>query len=265
MSRQFVLASEEECRKLTERRFDDTDLLVIYIDGMVFADHCVIASVGVDVTGAKHVLGVVEGATENSTVVKALLESMVERGIRSDRKRLFVIDGAKALRAGIDAVYGESNPVQRCRIHKIRNVKGYLQQDIGDYAGITMKDAFKLGADDGIKRLKTLSESLSKQYPDAAASLLEGLSEMFTVNRLGLPGSLHRGLTTTNIIESSISGVNTKTHRVKNWRDGAMAKRWAASTLLETEKSFRKIMGFKDLWMLDAAFKKDIDNSDKAA
>ena len=106
---------------------------------------------------------------------------------------------------------------------------------------------------------------LSKQYPDAAARLLEGLPEMFTVNRMGLPKSLRRGITTANIIESSISGVKSRTHRVKNWQDGAMAKRWAASTLLETEKSFRKIMGFRDIWMLDAALKKDIDNSENAA
>jgi len=265
VSRQFALASEEECRKLLERRFDDIDLSVIYIDGMVFADHCVMASVGVDITGAKHVLGVMEGATENATVVKGLLESMVERGIKPDRKRLFVIDGAKALRAGIDAVYGEYNPVQRCRIHKIRNVKDHLPQDIGQYACITMKAAFKLGADEGIKRIRTLAESLSKQYPDASGSLLEGLDEMFTVNRLGLPKSLHRGLTTTNIIESSISGVKSRTHRVKNWQDGSMVKRWAASTLIETEKSFRKVMGFKDLWMLDAALKDSVDKSEKVA
>jgi len=126
ISRQLVLASEEECKKLFERRFDNIDLLVIYIDGMVFADYCVVASVGVDRTGAKHVLGVMEGATENATVLKGLLESMVERGVKPNRKRLFVIDGAKALRAGIDAVYGKDNSVQRCRKHKERNVTGYL-------------------------------------------------------------------------------------------------------------------------------------------
>jgi len=265
VSRHFALASEEECRKLLERRFDDTDLLVIYIDGMVFADHCVIASVGVDRTGAKHVLGVMEGATENTTVVKGLLESMVERGIKPDRKRLFVIDGAKALRAGIDAVYGQNNPVQRCRKHKERNVAGYLPTDMGEYAVATMRAAWKLPADEGTVRLKTFAESISKQYPGAAASVLEGLDEMFTVNRLGLPKSLCRGLITTNIIESSISGVKGRTHRVKNWQDGSMVKRWAASSLLETEKRYRKIMGFRDLWMLDAALKEEVDNSEKAA
>ena len=228
---------------------------MIYIDGMNFADHCVVAAVGVDIAGEKHVLGVVEGSTENAVVVKALLESMVERGIAPDRKRLFVIDGSKALRAGIDAVYGKENPVQRCRIHKIRNVEGYLPKDMGEYTLKSMKAAFKLPADEGMKRLNTLADSLSRQYPDAAASLLEGLPEMFTVNRLGMTKELCRGLTTTNIIESSISGVKSRTHRVKRWQDGSMVKRWAASTLIESEKSFRKIMGYRDLWILDAALK----------
>jgi transposase-like protein len=265
VSRRFIEASEEECNRLLERRFDETDILVIYIDGMVFAEHCVVGAVGVDRTGVKHVLGVVEGATENAVVVKALLESMVERGIRPDRKRLFVIDGAKALRAGIDAVYGEENPVQRCRKHKERNVEGYLPEDLGEYTRLTMKAAWKLSADEGMMRLKTLAESLSKQHPDAAASVLEGLEEMFTVNRLGLPRSLHRGLSTTNIIESSISGVKDRTHRVKRWQDGAMAKRWAASSLLSAEKNFRRIMGYRDLWMLDAVLTEGIDKSQKAA
>ena len=265
VSRRFVEASEEECRKLVERRFDDLEILVIYIDGMVFADHSVIGAVGVDSTGAKHVLGVMEGATENGTVVKGLLESMVERGIAPDRNRLFVIDGSKALRSAIGAVYGNENPVQRCRIHKVRNVVGYLPAELGEYTNLTMKAAFKLEADEGMKRLRTMAETLSKQHPDAAASLLEGLEEMFTVNRLGLPKALCRGLASTNIIESSISGVKGRTRRVRRWHDGAMVKRWAASSLAEAEKSFRKIMGYRDLWMLEAALKDDVDILKKAA
>ena len=256
---------EEECKKLLERRFDETDILVIYIDGMVFADHAVIGAVGVDRTGAKHVLGVVEGATENGVVVKALPQSMVERGIGPDHRRLFVIDGAKALRSGIEAVYGKDNPVQRCRNHKIRNVIGYLPQELAEYATISMKAAFKLDADDGMKRLETLAETLGNKYPDAAASLREGLPEMFTVNRLSLPGTLRRSLGTTNIIESSFSGSKSRTQRVKNWQDGRMVKRWAASSLLAAEKSFRRIMGYRDLWMLEAALREDIDKQEKAA
>jgi len=265
VSRKFILASEEECKALLERRFDELDILVIYIDGMVFADHCAVASVGVDSTGAKHVLGVVEGATENATVVKSLLENMVERGIGPDRKRLFVIDGAKALRAGIEAVYGKENLVQRCRKHKERNVEGYLPKEMGEYARATMRAAWKLPADEGTMRIKTFAESIARQYPDAAASALEGLEEMFTVNRLGLPKELCRTLTSTNIIESSISGVKSRTDRVKRWRDGSMVKRWAASSLIAAEKNFRRVMGYRDLWMLEAALREGIDNSEKAA
>ena len=265
ISRRFIDASEEECKSLLERRFDDMDIVVIYVDGMNFADHSVIGAVGVDRLGAKHVLGVVEGATENAVVVKALLESMVERGITPDRKRLFVIDGSKALRSGIDAVYGERNPVQRCRNHKIRNVQGYLPKEMGGYITVSMKAAFKLSADEGMKRLETLAESLSREYPDAAASLREGLWEMFTVIRLGLPKVLCRSLGTTNIIESSFGGSKSRTHRVKKWENGSMVKRWAASSLLAAENSFRRIMGHKDLWMLEAALKEDIDNRGKVA
>lgn len=265
VSRKFIEASEEECRKLLERRFDEIDILVIYIDGMVFADHAVIGAVGVDRSGAKHVLGVVEGATENAVVVKALLESMVERGIAPGRKRLFVIDGAKALRSAIDAVYGRDNPVQRCRNHKIRNVIGYLPAEMAQYATISMKAAFKLDADDGMKRLESLAETLASKYPDAAASLREGLPEMFTVNRLGLPGILRRSLSTTNIIESSFGGSKSRTHRVKNWQGGSMVKRWAASSLLEAEKSFRRVMGHRDLWMLGAALRGEVEQLEEAA
>jgi transposase-like protein len=265
VSRRFIEASEEECKKLLERRFDDVDILVIYIDGMVFADHAVIGAVGVDRTGMKHVLGVVEGATENAVVVKALLESMVERGIGPDHRRLFVIDGAKALRSGISAVYGRENPVQRCRNHKIRNVIGYLPQELAEYATISMRSAFKLEADEGMKRLETLAETFGKKHPDAAASLREGLSEMFTVNRLGLPGTLRRSLGTTNIIESAFGGSKSRTYRVKNWHDGSMVKRWASSSLLAAEKSFRRIMGYRDLWMLEAALREDVDDTEKAA
>ena len=134
-----------------------------------------------------------------------------------------------------------------------------------EYVTISMKAAFKLDAEDGMKRLETLAESLSKAHPDAAASLREGLSEMFTVNRLGLPATLRRSLSTTNIIESSFGGSKSRTHRVKRWRDGSMVKRWAASSLLAAEKSFRRIMGYKDLWILEAALKAGIDLSEKAA
>ena len=152
ISRQFVVASEEECARLLERRFDEVRMLVIYIDGMVFADHSVIAAVGIDEEGYKHVLGIADGATENAVVVKDLLGSMVERGVKPGVKRLFVIDGSKALRAAIDAVYGKGNPVQRCRPHKVRNVTDHLPDHLKDTAKCTLKAAWKLEPEEGMAR-----------------------------------------------------------------------------------------------------------------
>lgn len=265
ISRHFVLSSEEECKKLVERRFDDIRMLVIYIDGIVVAEHSVIAAVGIDEAGYKHVLGIADGATENAVVVKDLLESMVERGVKPGVKRLFVLDGSKALRSAIDAVYGHDNPVQRCRPHKVRNVTDHLPDHLKDTAKCALKAAWKLEPDEGMARLRQLASMYEDAYPSASASILEGLEEMFTVNKLGLPASLRKCLVTTNIIESPNSGVATKTGRVTNWKDGKMVRRWVASAFLATEKSFRRVMGYKDLWMLKAALDDGLDESGKAA
>ena len=192
ISRHFVLASEEECTRLLERRFDEIRMLVIYIDGKVVAEHSVIAAVGIDENGYKHVLGISEGATENAVVVKDLLASMVERGIKPGVRRLFVIDGSKALRSAIDAVYGKDNPVQRCRPHKERNVTGHLPDHLAETGRCVMKAAWKLDSEEGMARLRQLAKMYEDAYPSASASVLEGLEEMFTVNRLGLPASLRR-------------------------------------------------------------------------
>lgn len=255
ISREFVAASEEQIKALCERRFDDVDILAIYLDGIQFNDCHVIVALGVDSGGCKHVLGIREGASENKQVVMDLLTDMVERGVGPDRLRLFVIDGSKALRQAIDAVYGSKNPVQRCRNHKIRNVMDYLPEDQKDQVKSAMTAAFLLDADKGTARLKQLAKWLEQEYPSAAASLLEGLDEMFTLNRLGLPSSLRRCLATTNVIESPNGGIGSRTGRVKNWRDHAMVVRWVAASLLDMEKRFRRIMGYQQLWMLDAKLK----------
>jgi len=260
VSREFIEASAEQLTALAERRFDDLDLLVIYIDGVQFGGHHVIGAVGVDTAGRKHVLGLAEGATENAVVVKGLLESLVERGVRPGRRRLFVIDGSKALRSAIDAVFGSTNPVQRCRNHKVENVTGHLPQELRDQVKTVMKAAYRLSADEGIARLKQQASWLEREYPSAAASLLEGLDETFTVIRLGLSVGLRRCLATTNIVESPTSGVRLRTRRVTHWQSGEMVLRWAAAALLETEKSFRKIMGYQDLWMLKAVLDEETIN-----
>ena len=224
----------------------------MYLDGLIFGGHHVLAALGVDSKGDKHVLGLAEGASENATVVKGLLEDLAARGVKPGRRRLFVIDGSKALRSGIDAVYGTNNPVQRCRIHKVRNVRDYLPDHLRNQVGAAMKAAFRLPADQGMAQLEKQAQWLDKECPGAAASLREGLSEMFTVNRLGLPPSLQRCLCTTNVIESPNGTVRQKIGRVRRWQGGSMVLRWAASAFLAAEKSFRKIMGCEQLWMLKA-------------
>ena len=252
VSRQIIEASEAEVETLLGRRFDELKLVVIYIDGMVFGDHVMIGAVGVDAEGHKHVLAIREGATENATVVKELLEDLVARGVNPDQKRLFVIDGSKALRTAINAVFGCQHPVQRCRAHKLRNVMDHLPKDQKDQVKSAMRAAWRLDAKGGMARLKKLAEWLERDYPSAAASLIEGLEECFTINRLDVPVSLHRCLATTNVIESPHAGVRMRTRRVCRWRDSGMVKRWMASALLATEKNFRKIMGYRNLWTLDA-------------
>ena len=253
VSREFAAASAEQLRGLCERRFDDLDLLVIYVDGVQFGGHHVIVAIGVDSDGNKHVLGLAEGASENAVVVKELLEDLVECGVDPSRRRLFVIDGSRALRKAIDMVFGSDNPVQRCRNHKVENVVGHLPEKLKDQVKSVMKAAYKLDADEGMSKLKQQARWLQTEYPSAAGSLLEGLDETFTINRLGLPPMLRRCLATTNIVESPTSGVRLRTRRVTNWKNGSMVLRWAAAAYLETEKNFRKVIGYQELWTLKAA------------
>jgi putative transposase len=183
-------------------------------------------------------------------VVKDLLMDLTERGIDPRQRYLFVIDGGKALRKAIDSVFGSAHPVQRCRNHKIQNVVGYLPDDQKDQIKASMKAAFQLDADKGRAKLEKLAQWLDKEHPSAAASLREGLSEMFTINWLGLPASLRRCLGSTNVIESPNSGIRDRTRRVKHWKDAGMVIRWVAASLLDMEKRFRRIMGYQHLWIL---------------
>lgn len=252
VSREMIEASAAELQKLRERSLKDVDLLILYIDGMCFGEHHVIGAVGVDMKGNKHVLGVQSGATENAAAVQDLLTNLVERGLNAKGKYLFVIDGSKALRAAIRKVFGSEQPVQRCRAHKLRNVVERIAKEDRDQVRAAMRAAWRLEWNEGMAKLKKLSEWLEADYPDAAASLLEGLEECFTINRLGLPPSLRRCLATTNLIESPQSGVRMRTRRVTRWQDPDMVMRWAASAFLATEKNFRRIAGHQDLWMLKA-------------
>ena len=261
VSAEAIEASEEELQKLCERRWGQVELLVIYLDGIVFGAHHVLAAVGVDVGGNKHVLGIAEGASENQVVAQGLLERLVEHGLNPKRRYLFVIDGSKALRAAINAVFGAENPVQRCRHHKVENVMGYLPEHLKEQTKAALRAAFRLSVTEGMARLEKQAQWLEREHPDAAASLREGLEEMFTVNRLGLSPALMRCLSSTNIIESPHSGVRLRTRRICRWRDGRMVLRWAAAAFLITEKSFRKIQGYRDLWILKAVLNPTVEEN----
>jgi transposase-like protein len=264
VSRQSIEASEQTLKELSERRFDDKDILIVYLDGIRFGDIHVIVALGVDTEGHKHVLGLREGSSENATVVTDLLTDIVTRGLDPQRRRLFIIDGSKALRAAIDEVFGDRNPIQRCRNHKIRNVLDYLPKDRQQDVRSAMKAAFQLPADRGVAKVKKLAQWLEHEYPSAATSLMEGLDEMFTINRLDLPGTLRRCLGTTNIIESPNAGIRQRTGRVTRWRDGQMALRWTAAALLSMEKRMRRIMGYQQLWILEAHLQ-ELDSQEKLA
>jgi len=251
VSRETIEAAEKKIDELFERRFDKLDLLVIYVDGLIFSGHTVLAAVGVDREGNKHVLGLRHAATENAAAAEDLLTGLVESGISPEKRRLFVLDGSKALRAAVRRIFGDV-PVQRCRAHKLRNVLERLPKDERDQAKAAIRAAWRLEAKDGQARLEKLAQWYEGDWPGAAASLREGVEECFTINRLGLPPSLHRCLATTNIVESPNAGVRQRTRRVTRWKDASMVRRWAAAAFLDTEKSLRKIMGCKDLWMLDA-------------
>ncbi len=250
VSRRFGEQSALQLEELEGRRFDgegEAELLAIFIDGISYGDHLVICAAGIDAKGFKRFLGAQEGSSENAESVAALLEGLVERGLDPERSYLFVIDGSKALRAGILRVFGEDALIQRCRRHKERNVCGKLPEHLADEAKPCMRAAWGEGAEEGIKRLKRRAGQLRRWHPEAAASLLEGLEETFTLNRLGLPDSLRRSLESTNLIESPFSGLRRCTGRVGRWRSGRMVMRWVASALLETEKGFERISARKDL------------------
>lgn len=253
ISRKAVEASAEQLKQLQERRWENVEILVIYIDGQRFGEHHILSAVGVDAEGKKHILGIEAGATENAASVKRLLTRLRDQGLATDRKYLFVIDGAKALRAAIEEVFGGDQPVQRCRNHKLRNVVDELPKEQQGQALNLMRAAWKVKtAEEGEKRLEQLARFLERDHESAARSLREGMKEMFTLQRLKIPESLHKCLATTNIIESPQGGVERRTHNVTRWRDADMVQRWVASAWLLTEKHFRRIDGHADLWALAA-------------
>lgn len=265
VSRQFVKQSAQAMAQLMSRDLSKQDFVAMYVDGVIVAKHHIIAAVGVDAQGSKHVLGLAPGSSENAKVVKDLLSGLALRGLDLNVPRLWVIDGSKALRSGIEQLCGKDAKVQRCRIHKIRNVSERLPKDRAEQVRWLMKQAFKLDATRGKQRFKELAKDLKAQHPDAAASVLEGLDEMFTITDLGLTGELARCLATTNVIESPNSVVRRVSGRVTNYKDVEMALRWTAAGFLEAEKSFKKLRGHADLKTLIDGLRPNAQQLKKAA
>jgi len=254
VSRRFVALSTRRMHEFLSQPLEELDIRVVMVDGKVFREHCLVIALGLDSQGRKHVLGLREGSTENARVATALLADLVERGLPAERAMLFVIDGAKALRKAIRKVYGELGVVQRCHVHKRRNVLDHLPKEMHPSVARALRDAWAAdSAELGQRQLERLARSLEREHPGAAASLREGLEETFTVQRLGITGALARTLASTNPIENLNGAVAAFTRNVKRWRGGQMIQRWVAGALLEAQKHFRRVRGYHDMRRLIAA------------
>lgn len=257
VSRRFVQATKKALAELMARPLDQQRYLVLMIDGVEMAEHTVMVALGITADGQKQVLGLREGATENAAVCRALLSDLVERGLQADEGILVVIDGAKALKAAVKKVFGDQAAIQRCLAHKKRNIQDHLPEKEQVWVGRKLDQAWQeTDYNRALETIKRLASSLEDQHPGAAASLREGLEETLTVIRLGLPERLRRTLRTTNAIESTFDKVRVATRNVKRWRNGQQVLRWAAAGLLDAEKGFRRIKGYKELPILAAALRK---------
>jgi putative transposase len=269
VSERFVVGTTHKLAALMKRTLSGLKLLAVMIDGVHFAEHMVLAAIGIDLNGTKHVLGLREGATENAAACKELLADLTERGLPSERALLFIIDGAKALRKAIADTFGTRALIQRCREHKKRNVTEALPERMRAQTRRTMSQAYATVDPKRARQLLDhLARSLERDYPGAAASLREGLEETLTIMRLDLPESLTRVLSSTNLIENLFSRVRDMARRVRRWQGGGMILRWTAAGVLEAERNFRKIAGFRGLAKLDAALRAHdatLDNRKQAA
>ena len=251
VSRETIEASEKALEELVERRFDHTEVLIVYVDGLRFGEHAVIAAVGVDRQGRKQVRGVQHGATENAAAAEDLLTSLIERGLSPEKKRLFVIDGSKALRAAIRKIFGAA-PVQRCRAHKLRNVLERLPAEQRPQAQAGRARGLEAGGQRRARQARKAGRLVRARLAGRRSRPARGRRRMLHDQSAGPAASLWRCLATTNIIESPQAGVRLRTQRVTRWKDAQMVLRWVAASYLDAEKSFRKIIGYRDLWMLDA-------------
>lgn len=255
VSRRFKALTQARLEEWMASDLSALDLLVIQIDGLHMDDNLLmLGAVGVDADGRKHPLGVVEGATENAATVQALLDNLVDRGLEPKVCRLFIVDGAKALTKAIRRTFGADIPIQRCQIHKARNITERIDPKLHATVRRTLRQAWEM--DDAGKAetlMRNLARRLELEAPGVSKSILEGLDEILTVIRLGLPPELRRSLANTNIIESMNAVIRQVCRNVKRWRDAKMALRWTAAGMLEAAKGFRRLKAHKQLPILKAA------------
>jgi transposase-like protein len=258
VSRKFVAMTETALAELLSRDLSGLDLVALMIDGVHFAESCCVVALGIDIEGTKHPLALVEGSTENATLVSGLLVDLRERGLDVTRPMLVGIDGSKALRKAVLDVL-DHPVIQRCQLHKIRNVKDHLPQRLRASVGRKMTDAYHAAsALEAEAALLALANELDRTHPGAAASLREGLEDTLTVLRLGVPPTLARTLRSTNTIESMISVCREHAANVKRWRDGQMALRWCAAGMVEAGKQFRRVNGHLHLPAVRAALERAV-------
>lgn len=266
VSRQWKAASVKQLTQLMERRLDDLEIYVILLDGKEFDGTTVITALGIDGDGAKHVLGLWPGATENSDVCGSLLDDVIQRGLSTTSQYLFVIDGSKALKKAITTRFGTAALIQRCRIHKQRNICKYLPKKYHRLLAMKLKAALGMTEyGEALKELTKVRDWLMEISDAAAASLDEGFEELLTVNKLKLPASLKKLFGSTNIIESCYSVVGDLCRNVKRWRGERMVMRWAGAMLLETEKRFHHIKGYREMLMLATLLKRHVDTKEAVA
>ena len=255
VSRRFVALSAERMKQWMAADLSSLDLLIVQIDGIhIDRDLMLLAAVGIDGNGEKHPLGVIEGASENTAVVQALLDNLIGRGLDPAVCRLFIIDGAKALSKAIRNTFGRHTPIQRCQVHKARNITERLARPLQAGVRKALRQAWELDDTDKAERLiRNLARRLEQDAPGVSASILEGLDEILTVTRLGLPVELRRSLACTNIIENMNGTIRQVCRNVKRWRNASMALRWTGAAMLEAAKGFRRLKAHRQLPILRAA------------
>lgn len=259
ISRRFVAGTRQALAELLVRPLDRERFLVLMIDGVVVAEHTVVAALGIDAGGKKHMLSLWEGATENKAVCQALLANLIERGLSVEGGILVVIDGSKALAAAVKDAFGNRAFIQRCRVHKKRNVMEHLPKNEQAWVARKLDDAWHdTNPDRALESLRALATRLEKPYPGAAASLREGMDDTLTVNRLGLPEKLCLSLGSTNIIESANNRARTICRNVKRWQNGEQVLRWTAAAYLEAEKGFRRLKGYREFVILEEAMRREL-------